>query len=741
VTVTLNSQTEALAATTALGLRRVRGINLQQAVGLLPYTTGVTAALMAGLAWTKRLRQPTFAYADQCIALAVELFVAGLLVGMWGRRRLARTPAGVSVGPAVSWVLALHLGILLLIAPLLLLTISMETDNIGGWLFPVLNKRWLAGLYNLAVATIVLFPVAIERWRSMAGAEAHAPVQPALARVVTRRRCWPATAGIVAIVAVVWYFTGPPWNLERLHRGIDWHEQLHLGPLQAISKGYLPYIGPASVVYGPGAQILTYELMARSQRFDIVSFRSAFAAFNFAALVVVGVAAYWWLGIVGAVGVVLLAETYSSIAFYYTLSDGTFAGFYGWANPVRYLAPLIVVPAIAQLSSDASRRVNALALLLFGVCWGVGAWMAQENLSATGVASVLVLSLLWLTQTVSLSRAFRTLAWLTAGLALVVVPILLFYAARGAAATFVRNYFLNPRAVAMGFSNTWWPPQNADLPERNSYYFTLPFLLLLAVATLWRVAPFRVSTPLASGQARFLAFVCVQLVCYQTSLFRSDSTHVRNTMIALPFILWLGFWDLPKWLATGRWRRQMLRAAFVVLAVAVYPPLRLQAWSSMMTMPPRRFTHVADHVPPTPGDGRIAFSRATLLLSDEPILADSSGLSMRTFLEFASDIHDLVGQRKTYIGPLGNIYTGLLYFMADLTPAPYPLDLETMTINAKMRELVIDHMRTHPEDYECFIGTSLEQTEARVFLDLHPGTVTVERRMGPATIYVLLAQP
>jgi len=114
---------------------------------------------------------------------------------------------------------------------------------------------------------------------------------------------------------------------------------------------------------------------------------------------------------------------------------------------------------------------------------------------------------------------------------------------------------------------------------------------------------------------------------------------------------------------------------------------------------------------------------------------------MRTFLEFASDIHDLVGQRKTYIAYIGKIYTGLLYFMADLTPAPYPLDLETMTINSKLRGLVIDHMRSHPADYECFIGPSLEQTEAQVFLDLHPGAVTLQRKMGPVMLYVILTRP
>ena len=63
-----------------------------------------------------------------------------------------------------------------------------------------------------------------------------------------------------------------------------------------------------------------------------------------------------------------------------------------------------------------------------------------------------------------------------------------------------------------------------------------------------------------------------------------------------------------------------------------------------------------------------------------------------------------------------------------------------MTINGNMRALVIDHMRKHPEEYECFIGTSLSQTEAVVFLEGHPGAVTLTRQLGPELIYVLLAR-
>jgi len=67
MTVTLTRQTEALGSTTAVRVNRVRGINLQEAVGLLPYTTGLIAALSIGIAWVKRLRQPTFAYVDECV--------------------------------------------------------------------------------------------------------------------------------------------------------------------------------------------------------------------------------------------------------------------------------------------------------------------------------------------------------------------------------------------------------------------------------------------------------------------------------------------------------------------------------------------------------------------------------------------------------------------------------------------------------------------------------------------------
>jgi len=722
-------------------------VTYHAAVRLLPYTTTLTAFVSVGLVTIKHWRQPTFPHVASVLGWAVAAVVVAALA-KWVLSRLVKSAPSIGSGAAVSWIVALQLGVVLLVIPMLLLTVSMAEDDIPGWLFPVLNKRWLIALYDIAILTVVVFPVAVERWRPAKDADAvFAEPRPQPAERPTVRRRWVSRItdmiGIIAVVAASWYFAGPPWNLERHHRVIDWHEQLHLGSLQAISKGYLPYIGPASTVYGPGSQILTYEVMNRSGHFDIVSFRTTFAASAFLALLAVSVAAYWWLGILPAAAVMLLAFTYSPIAFYYTLSDGTFAGFYGWANPLRYLAAVLVVPSLARAAYESRKGpLNVRWLVTLGIVWGAGAWMAQENLSMPLVASGLLLTLLWLTRTIRLGPAIRSLIYLAVGFASVAIPILLYYAFHGSAREFLRNYFLNPRAVAMGFSNMWWPAQDSALPERYSYYFTLPFLLALASCTLWRLRPLRLESPLDFRRVRFLAFVCVQLVCYQTALFRSDNSHLRNTMIALPFVLVLGFWDLPQWLTTVRWQRVAVRGVFVVLVLTIYPVVRLQTWESLIMAPMSRFKAPPPLLTPSPirDDERVAFKRTTRLLSDEPMLAPGSGLSVRSFLDLASELHETVGQRKTYIGPLGSVYTGLLYFMADLTPAPYPLDLETMTINGNMRALVIDHMRKHPEDYECFIGTSLSETEAEVFLEAHPDALTLTRQLGPTMIYVLLAR-
>jgi hypothetical protein len=667
--------------------------------------------------------------------LAAGLLAAALAASWAVRRWPIRAGTSLNARGAGSWTLALQLGVLLSTTAVLLLVKNVAADD-RVWTWPYLNKRWLIALYLIAVATLVVFPVIFEWWRAP-GRSVRARDAPATA---SARRWTASIPGLIAIVALAWWFAGPPWHLERHHRGVESHEQAHLGPLQAIDKGYLPYIGPASTQYGPGSQWLIYHVMRLRGPFDIVSFRTAWAVFNFAALAAVAVAAYFWLGLASAAAVVALAVLYSPFAFYGTDADGTLAGMYGWGNALRYIAPVLVVPALVRACGveGCPPPRSAAWTIALGIAWGAASWVSQENLSSTLLAAGLLLVLLCGTQSVPIGRALRVGRDLAIGFAIGIAPALIYYASHGALTAAIHNYFVVPQAVAAGYSNTWWPAGNT---APRTFYAAAPFMIALAIAALWRRPIPTLQTPLDSRRALFLAFVSVQLVCFQVALLRSDSMHLQNTMIALPFVLAIGARDLPRWLASSHTGRQSVRIAFILAALAIFPSGRLKIWREIFLTPYHRFVSGDPRSRTAAPDGRVAYARATPLLAAEPSFAPGSSMSMQAFLDFADDVHHIVGARRTYIGDLGEVWTGPLYFFADLTPAPYPLDRETMMVNDWLQQQAVEDIRAHPADYECFIGVALDAPDARAFGDTHPGAERVDRTLGTRTVHILLSRP
>ena len=174
-----------------------------------------------------------------------------------------------------------------------------------------------------------------------------------------------------------------------------------------------------------------------------------------------------------------------------------------------------------------------------------------------------------------------------------------------------------------------------------------------------------------------------------------------------------------------------------------------QDWRGLLVTPARhafnRFKLTGEPNPPT-GTGALRSSGRRRCSPTSRCSAGGADLSMRAFLDFAAGVHGIVGTRKTIVTDLGGrAWTGALYFLADLTPAPYPFDRETMAINADLRAAVVDHIRAHPSDYECLIGTSLQDPEAVAFLETHPGAVEHQWMLpagdlrGPQTVHILLA--
>jgi hypothetical protein len=716
---------------------RIRQLMLHDALALLPFSLGTAALISAAMVTAKSLIDPAFSSGAVVNELAAGAL--GVAIAVWWllRTRPVSVPAWMNARGATAWILALQLGILLLPVPVFALVKHVAADDLR-WSWPYLNKRWLVTLFALTIGTFVVFPVAFDWLRSGSGTPADVPDSAPRPSRAARTPLRTTIAALVGAALLAWYFGGPPWHISRHHREIESHEQAHLGALQAISRGYLPYIGPASTQYGPGSQQFLYAMMQRSGHFDIVSFRTAWAAMNFAALFVVACAAALWLDLPSAAAVIVLAVIYSPLSFFGTAPDGTLRGFYGWANGLRYIAPLIVVPSLVPASGVASgtARVRTAWIVLLGIVWGLCSWMSQENLTSTAIAAGLLLTVLLFTRTVEPGAALRIAGALAIGFALAAAAVLTYYARHDAVGPFLTNYFFVPRAVAAGYSNTWWP---AGSSGTRTFYLLAPFMLALTIATVWRLPSLKLGAPLDAERARFLAFVLVQLVCFQTALLRSDPGHLQNTTLALPFVLVLGVAALPRWMASPSLSRSTVRWTLIVVALAILPAGRLLQAREILLTPATRFLSSDPVAPSAAPDPRVGYARATPMLADEPLAIGLGTLTMREWLDFASEVHDIVGGRKTFVADAGEMWTGPLYFFADLTPAPVPLEGDTMVANDVQRTEVAAHIRAHPADYQCFIGSSLDTEAARAFLAGHPAAERVERNLGQSRLHILLA--
>ena len=207
------------------------------------------------------------------------------------------------------------------------------------------------------------------------------------------------TAGLVTSLAIGWYFYGPPWYLSRPGAsGIGAQEDVFLSGFQAISRGATPFIGPASEQYGPGVQALSYFYMRHIGTFSVVGFRESWAMFQWAGATILFAVFFLAFGYLrGLVVSLLSALVYPGLQGMGFQPAGTYNGFFGWADPLRYagaIAVILLLPAVIRRCPAWGGRAAALAL---GLLFGATSYLAQENLAAGLVGAVAVGALLLLT--------------------------------------------------------------------------------------------------------------------------------------------------------------------------------------------------------------------------------------------------------------------------------------------------------------------------------------------------------
>jgi hypothetical protein len=646
--------------------------------------------------------------------------------------------------------------------------------------FGYLDKRWVTSAYLLGVLAPMLLLVTAARvlavgrehprnWRSWlsglaprrigAALPAGAPTPVQTPRTSPVRAAWrglpgariaPVTAGILTSLGIGWYFYGPPWYLSRPGAsGIGVQETVFLSGLQAISKGAIPYVGPASVQYGPGAQLLSYLYVRHVGTFSVVGFRESWAVFQWGGATILFVVFFlafgYWRGLVAGLLSALIYPALPSMGFQ---PGGSYNGLFGWSDPLRYvgaIALILLLPAVIR-RCPAWRGLAAAAAL--GLLLGATSYLAQENLIAGVVGTLAVSVLLLLTGTSSVRQVVTALLAALAGFLLVWVPVLAYYAARGVLARFLHLYVLIPQAVAGGYSNTPFGGHQVTAAAQaaqvrwETFFYALPFILaVLALLVVIQFRPFRVAWEWSPERVALAAIVITTILLYQGALLRSDASHLYGTTLATPGLVIMTATVLPRLLGA---RHPVTLAAAGVAAVAasflllpwgVVSPASVRSLAAAPYRDRQRLAaEPAPAAPTTTAGGRVGAG-----LAAAPQCCQDASVPMPTFIAFMDSLHAIIGDRTTYVVSFPAGYPGLVYFAADLTPAPVPIDLHTMVLNVPQYVAYLADFRSSvlPRT-EALVTPSLGAAEAQYFLDRYAGARVITLSYRDMPLYVLI---
>jgi hypothetical protein len=558
------------------------------------------------------------------------------------------------------------------------------------------------------------------------------------------RRALVVAAGVATALALAWYFVGPPWYLSQTFTNIAYQEDVWLTGFQAIASGHLADTSVAGTQFGPGSQLACYWLMRHVTSFSVVGFRQAWSVLFWAGTSVLFVAFFLAFGYVrGLIVSVLSALVYPALQECAFLPSGVFGGFWGWADPLRYagaIALILLLPAVIRRCPSWRGIAGGVAL---GLVWGLMAYMGQENLLA-GVVGALALSAVFLlTGTVAGKAVATVLAAVAAGFAVVWLPILGFYAAHGYLGQYLHRYFQYPIAVAGGWSNTAWQGFSHLPSPLTTMFYALPFLLaVLALSLVFEVRPLRIATRWSPERMLLAGAVFTAVLLDEGSLLRSDTSDLTGTMLAVPALVIVVATVLPRLLG-GR-RRTTLIAAGAALAVASFAllPYSAYSWSAVRSRAEAPYQD-RQQLAARPQAGQLT-SLAARRVGNGPLQAPNccqfGDESMASFIATMNRLHAIVGKRTAYVASTRDGYPGLIYFVADLIPAPVQYDKYTTVLNGPQLRAYMTYFRRYvlPRT-QALITTSLNVPEARYFLRRYPHARRIKLSLQNKPYYVLLA--
>jgi hypothetical protein len=466
--------------------------------------------------------------------------------------------------------------------------------------------------------------------------------------------------------------------------------------------------------------------------FSIVGFRQAWALYQWAGASVLFAVFFLAFGYARGLAISLLsALVYPALHQVAFQPGGSFSGFFGWANPLRYagmIALVVLLPAV--ISRCPSWRGIAAGTAL-GALWGAASYLAQENLIAGAIGALAVGSLLLLSGTSSWPAVRAALVAALAGFLLTWLPVLAFYAVHGDLVQFVTLYFWFPDAVAQGYSDTPWAGGPYGLTRM---FYVLPFLLAAgALLTVFEIRPVRSATGWSRERTRLAATVISTILLYQGALLRSDSWHLTGTVLMVPALVIVASSALPRLLGARRVTAAVVGVALGAASFSLLPRSAV-AWTSLRSAAEAPYLDrqrlAAD--PPARPPATLAASRIGAGL-------DSARSTVR-IIRLLDRMHAVIGGRTTYVADYPGGYTGFAYFAADLTPAPVLADKDQTVLNEPQLIAYMSYFRASvlPRT-QALVTSSLDAPEAQFFVRRYPGTRRVTLHDGRKPYYVLLA--
>jgi hypothetical protein len=556
--------------------------------------------------------------------------------------------------------------------------------------YEVHDRRWLVLGYWLGVAALVFAPVLAVRgraWWSHSAAGAGRSGRAALVRMI-------------AALALYALWLGPPWNVDRLARPMEWHELAHLGPIQALLAGKDFYL-ESGTQYGPGMLLLSVSYLEHFG-VSLAQFREFWLWTNFAggALLVCWLA--WLFPIAALAAGMLWLRFFSPFAFFSPAAGGSYEFFYGWATCIRYAggihAALAVGMALARVPPRGAPLTSREALWLAGagLVWGALALCAQENLGCGIAGAGLVAAFALATRAATLARIAAIVAAFGAGALLAAAPMLALFAAAGELGAFVHRYFEVGGYVVAGLSNA--PFDESFWTPAGILYLTAP----VAAAVLFAVAAFdgRRSRPWRMTAA---AAAAAALAGHAPMLLRSDSSHVLSMLAPFAFVAAAAIHGLRR----DDWRLASAPALALVLlpALAALRPDQIQRIAGDGAGRARAFAAHAE--PSAPVGGRVGYRF-------DPAAPYSvfSALPLGEFLDAAQALHEKVGARPVVVASaIGS--RGHWYFFADLVPLPSDPEPSLTILNDRLRAHYLAELDAR--GIPCVISTRPDDAEVEIF--------------------------